>query len=759
MSIYFILACSFFHLVSSYSTFYICTNENAVDYYSYNQNIQSFPHTWSLIQRNGYCTSECYPCEKYSFDNRDVMIGYSADCTISYENQLLYQLYNVTNENQNQNRYQNDNDSDIDPIKLDKNVNPFEYSGIFTSTFHSHSFITKYNLCIYEYTIPLNLPINSHTNLQPNTISLNLPANSPTIPLNLPTNSPTIPLNLPTNSPTIALNLPTNSPTIPLNLPANLPPTTIPLNLPINSPTTLSPTIPLNLPTNLPTNLSPTNSPTNLLPTNSPTNLSPTNSPPTIPLNLPTNLPPTIPLNLPINSPTTLSPTKLPTNLPTIALNSPTTLSPTIALNLPINLPINSPTNLPTNLPTNSPTNLPTTLSPIPMNLPTNLPTNSPTNLPTNLSPTIALNSPINSPMILSLTSPTNNNFIQSILQNPNPLQNSLQNPSYIINPTSSASTTSTIIVTKSYDTTTIVIISTIILLLLIVIYILYKQKQKATTTLPHDIKKYKEKHKGEIVIRLDEENKNKNENNNENEENNEENNNENENFIKINIENPQRLEFKKQIKMKKSIKDEELFHHTAISYSSFFHVYETVKKNWDLSFTSTGLKKYTSNKPLSIFALYQNTDQLCNPLKTYNLKKVIQSNDNQNIIVVSIEEKIDYLKFFFKERYLLIMDISNLYCITAKTNIPEYNVFYNYSYRIYEDLSSHPLYQKINNARNCVTEYDNLSIKDVEEGTVPLSTVNIIQNQYKEASVFLKEIENLKINMKNTNYKLRYFD
>ena len=102
MSIYFILACSLFHLVSSYSLpFYVCTFENdknIVDYYSYDQNMQTFPPTWSLIQRKGYCTSECYPCEKYSLHNRNVMIGYSADCTISYENQLLLKLYNVTNE-------------------------------------------------------------------------------------------------------------------------------------------------------------------------------------------------------------------------------------------------------------------------------------------------------------------------------------------------------------------------------------------------------------------------------------------------------------------------------------------------------------------------------------------------------------------------------------------------------------------------------------------------------------------------------------
>ena len=309
-------------------------------------------------------------------------------------------------------------------------------------------------------------------------------------------------------------------------------------------------------------------------------------------------------------------------------------------------------------------------------------------------------------------------------------------------------------VTSTSYDTTTIVIISSIILLLLVVIYILYKliyRKQK-TTSLPDDIKKYKEKHKGETLIRLD---NIKKESEKESDKESDENDIEKESEIKIDIA---RLDFKKQISMKKSIKDEELSYHTAVSYTSFYHIYEAVKKNWNVSFTTSGLKKYTpmSSKSLSIFAIYQNIEQLCNPLKSYTVKKVIQSNDNQNIIVFSIEERTPN---FFKEKYLLVMDVSILYCITAKTNIPEYNVFYNYSYRTYEDFSKHFLHEKIKEAKDHISQYDKLSITDIEGGNVPLSKISMIQNKYKEASAFLKELENLQTNMKNVIYKLRHFE
>ena len=89
-------------LISSFSHYslpsYICTFEDdtkVVDYYSYSSSF-SFPSSWSIIQRKGYCTSDCFPCEEYKLHNRNVMIGYSAECNISYENQLLYRLYNVT---------------------------------------------------------------------------------------------------------------------------------------------------------------------------------------------------------------------------------------------------------------------------------------------------------------------------------------------------------------------------------------------------------------------------------------------------------------------------------------------------------------------------------------------------------------------------------------------------------------------------------------------------------------------------------------
>jgi hypothetical protein len=281
-------------------------------------------------------------------------------------------------------------------------------------------------------------------------------------------------------------------------------------------------------------------------------------------------------------------------------------------------------------------------------------------------------------------------------------------------------------------------------------------RKQKATS-LPDDIKKYKEKHKGETLIRLDniKKDKDKDEEENENENDNEK---DNEKDIKIDVEKKARLEFKKHINSKKSIKDEELYYHTAISYSSFYHVYETIKKNWVISFTTSGLKKYTpaQNKFISIFAIYQHTEQLCNPLKAYVVKKVIQSNDNQNIIVFSIEER---TQSFFKEKYLLVIDVSNLYCITAKTNIPEHNIFYNYSYRTYEDFSAHFVHQKIKEAKTHISEYDKLSIQDVEGGNVSLSKISVIQSKFKEASGFLKELENLQTNMKNTIYKLRHFD
>jgi hypothetical protein len=358
-------------------------------------------------------------------------------------------------------------------------------------------------------------------------------------------------------------------------------------------------------------------------------------------------------------------------------------------------------------------------------------------------------------------SNPTQSNPTQSNPTQSNPTQS---NPTQSNPPTFSTvqyvsatngPPTYVMVTSTSYDTTTIVIISSIILLLLVVIYILYKliyRKQK-TTSLPDDIKKYKEKHKGEILIRLDNIKKEGEKEGEKDDENDIESNKESE--IKIDIA---RLDFKKQISMKKSIKDEELSYHTAISYSSFYHVYEAVKKNWNVSFTTSGLKKYTpiSSKSLSIFAIYQNIEQLCNPLKSYTVKKVIQSNDNQNIIVVSIEERTTN---FFKEKYLLVMDVSTLYCITAKTNIPEYNVFYNYSYRTYDDFSRHFLHEKVKEAKDHISEYDKLSIKDIEGGNVSLSKISIIQNKYKEASAFLKELENLQSNMKNVIYKLRHFE
>jgi hypothetical protein len=499
----------------------------------------------------------------------------------------------------------------------------------------------------------------------------------------------------------------------------------------------------------------------------------------TVPTSLPTNAP-----TQPINTPkTTTIPTSLPTNAPTIPTFLPTNavtippFIPTIQPFIPTSLPTNAPTippfipTIPPFIPTNAPTSIPTrkpppTFSPIPTISPSRLTTDISNTMPQSVSDfnSIIQTNPTQSDPTKSdstksdstksdstksdstksdstKSDSTKSNPTQS---NPNPTLSTVQYVSATNGPTY------VMVTSTSYDTTTIVIISSIILLLLVVIYILYKliyRKQK-TTSLPDDIKKYKEKHKGEILIRLDNIKK-------EGEKEGDENENDNENEIKIDIA---RLDFKKQISMKKSIKDDELSYHTAISYSSFYHVYEAVKKNWNVSFTTSGLKKYTpiSSKSLSIFAIYQNIEQLCNPLKSYTVKKVIQSNDNQNIIVVSIEERTTN---FFKEKYLLVMDVSTLYCITAKTNIPEYNVFYNYSYRTYEDFSRHFLHEKVKEAKDHISEYDKLSIKDIEGGNVSLSKISIIQNKYKDASAFLKELENLQSNMKNVIYKLRHFE
>ena len=61
------------------------------------------------------------------------------------------------------------------------------------------------------------------------------------------------------------------------------------------------------------------------------------------------------------------------------------------------------------------------------------------------------------------------------------------------------------------------------------------------------------------------------------------------------------------------------------------------------------------------------------------------------------------------------------MYYITAKTNIPEYHIFHNYSYRTFENISSHFIYEKIKQAKINIEDYDKMSLQDIESGNIPL--------------------------------------
>ena len=144
---------------------YVCTSylrDKTVDFYGYGkQHAFVFPKTWSLLEQDGYCNDLCSPCEEYVLpkSNKKIMVGYGASCTLSFKEQQLLGLYNVTT-NEVNNEVNNELNNELNngginkSIRLHETVNPFEISGIFESS-EKHLFITNYILCVYKAYKPL----------------------------------------------------------------------------------------------------------------------------------------------------------------------------------------------------------------------------------------------------------------------------------------------------------------------------------------------------------------------------------------------------------------------------------------------------------------------------------------------------------------------------------------------------------------------------------------------------------------------------
>ena len=779
--------------------YYVCSsygNMRTVDYYGYGRDHSfHFPTQWSLVDQRGYCTDECWPCEPYHLRHQTMMIGYGGTCTISYEEQVRLGLYNVTTEEFHDAPKQL---TKMRPIRLHDTVNPFELSGVFESK-PPHLFISKYSLCIYPIRHyisikPVYIPQqrkriisydedyqdqdqdqndnndyieNKEKKIVDDEIIIE-PAKEPVKPYET-TTAPTRPVE-PTKEPVRPYET-TTAPT------RSVEPTKEPVR-PYE--TTTAPTRPVE-PTKEPqrpyeTTMVPTRP---VEPTKEPQRPYETTTAPTRPIE-PTKEPvrsfetttaltrPIEPTKEPVRSfETTTAPTRPvePTKEPVRPYE--TTTAPTRSVE-PTKEPVRpyETTTAPTRPvePTKEPFQLlETTTAPTrPVEAPlrpfetTTAPTRpveapvrpfETTTAPTRpveptkkqfdiITPTPSTRLPDIISILPTRYASMGEQSVQTVSTSPLPPSTSSTSPL----PPSASSTSSTPPSTSpsfSSETLTIILMSLLGILsimVILLIVLIFCKKEKSTTNLPSDMQRYIEKHNDMLVLRFDQ-------------------------------DRPEKVAYPKEINTPKYIEYNDVANHIAVSWSTLHHLYTAVKANWKLINNDTGMKKYIPNLSqgdkregnshhlLIIYKAFRISDEIMTPDKTYVLTKVVLSNDQPDLMAFVIEEKMVY----FRQKFILLAHKDHLTHITVKTNLPDYHVFQNFSYKTFEAFTEHSIHDKILIASRHKKEYDEINLSDVENGTCDLRRVATLTDQNKKALEYVKEIETIKRGLENTTFKLNY--
>ena len=269
-------------------------------------------------------------------------------------------------------------------------------------------------------------------------------------------------------------------------------------------------------------------------------------------------------------------------------------------------------------------------------------------------------------------------------------------------------------------------VLSIVIVLLVILVFC---KKEKSTTNLPLDMQRYIEKHKDMLVLRFDQ-------------------------------DRPDTVIYPKEIHSPKYIEYNDVASHIAVSWSTLHHLYTAVKASWKLVANDIGMKKYVppliedTVQLLLIYKAFRISDEIMTPDKTYVLTKVILSNDQPDLMAFVIEEKMVY----FRQKFILLAHKDHLTHITVKTNLPDYHVFQNFSYKTFEAFTEHSIHDKILIASRHKKEYDKIDLSEVENGTCDLRRVATLTTQNKKALEYMKEIETIKRGLENTTFKLNYW-
>jgi hypothetical protein len=268
-------------------------------------------------------------------------------------------------------------------------------------------------------------------------------------------------------------------------------------------------------------------------------------------------------------------------------------------------------------------------------------------------------------------------------------------------------------------------VLSIVIVLLVILVFC---KKEKSTTNLPLDMQRYIEKHKDMLVLRFDQ-------------------------------DRPEKVVYPKEIHSPKYIEYNDVANHLAVSWSTLYHLYTAVKASWKLVANDIGMKKYVppliedTVQLLLIYKAFRISDEIMTPDKTYVLTKVVLSNDQPDLMAFVIEEKMVY----FRQKFILLAHKDHLTHITVKTNLPDYHVFQNFSYKTFEAFTEHSIHDKILIASRHKKEYDKIDLSEVENGTCDLRRVATLTTQNKKALEYMKEIETIKRGLENTTFKLNY--
>ena len=279
-----------------------------------------------------------------------------------------------------------------------------------------------------------------------------------------------------------------------------------------------------------------------------------------------------------------------------------------------------------------------------------------------------------------------------------------------------------------SSETLTLILVSllgilTIVIVLLIIL--IFCKKEKVASNLPSDIQHYIDKHNDMLVLRFDQ-------------------------------DCPEKVVYPKEINTPKYIEYKDLESHIAVSWSTLHHLYTAVKTNWKSVINDIGMKKYIEkdgSRPLIIYKAFRIADEIMTPDKTYVLTKVVLSNEQPDLMVFVVEEKLVY----FRQKFIFVVHKDRLNHISVKTNLPEYHIFQNFSYKTFEAFTEHSIHDKILIASRHKKEYDKIDLSEVENGVCDLRRVATLTTQNKKSLEYVKEIDAIKHGLENTTFKLSY--